>query len=145
MTTSRAADPGEPGRDSYDCVIVGSGLGGLSAAAFLAKSGKSVLVVERLDGPGGYVHSFQRGSYLFDPAVHAVGQGREAYMLDVWLRALGVRDRVDLIQLDPSTRPSSPTSNSRFHSGSTNSSRRISCTSPARRTGCASSSTSASR
>jgi phytoene desaturase len=82
---------------SYDCVVVGSGLGGLSAGAFLAKGGKSVLVVERLDGPGGYVHSFQRGDYTFDPAVHAIGQGKEAQMVDVWLRALGVRERVELI------------------------------------------------
>lgn len=89
-----------PRQDSYDCVIVGSGLGGLSAGAFLAKAGKSVLIVERLDGPGGYAHSFKRGDYTFDPAVHAVGQGKEAQMLDVWLRALGVRDRVDLLPLE---------------------------------------------
>ena len=98
MTPDEAS--ASPRRDSYDCVIVGSGLGGLSAGSFLSKAGKSVLIVERLDGPGGYAHSFTRGDYTFDPAVHAVGQGKEAQMLDVWLRALGVRDRVDLIPLE---------------------------------------------
>ena len=57
-------------------------------------------MAERLDGPGGYAHSFSRGPYLFDPAVHAVGQLEEGQMVDTWLRALGVRDRVDFISVD---------------------------------------------
>jgi phytoene desaturase len=98
---SGSADSGEgPSRESYDVIVVGAGLGGLAAAAFLAKAGKSVLVVERLAGPGGYAHSFQRGPYLFDPAVHAVSQTREGEFLDRWLRALGVRDRCDFIPLE---------------------------------------------
>jgi prolycopene isomerase len=91
----------QPQDETYDVVVVGSGLGGLAAAAFLAKAGKKVLVVERLDGPGGYAHAFTRDDYVFDPAVHAVGQCGEGLMLDTWLRALGVRDRVDMIPLDP--------------------------------------------
>lgn len=90
-----------PRDDSYDCIVVGSGLGGLSAGAFLAKAGKKVLVVERLDGLGGYAHSFKRGPYTFDPAVHAIGQAKQGLMLDTWLRALEVRDEVNMIDLDP--------------------------------------------
>jgi phytoene dehydrogenase-like protein len=37
----------------YDAVIVGGGHNGLTAAAYLAKAGKSVLVLERLDHVGG--------------------------------------------------------------------------------------------
>ena len=104
MTQTAASDPAPsfegPRRESYDVVVVGAGLGGLAAGAFLSKAGKSVLVVERLPGPGGYAHSFRRGAYLFDPAVHAVTQTRDGEFLDRWLRALGVRDRCDFIQLD---------------------------------------------
>jgi all-trans-retinol 13,14-reductase len=38
--------------DAYDVVVIGSGLGGLSAAALLAMAGKKVLVVERHDRAG---------------------------------------------------------------------------------------------
>ena len=34
-------------RNRYDCIIVGGGHNGLTSAAYLAKSGKKVLVVER--------------------------------------------------------------------------------------------------
>jgi len=90
----------EPREQAYDVIVVGSGLGGISAGAGLAKAGKNVLVVERLDGPGGYAHAFRRGPYLVDPAVHAITQSQSGGELDVWLRALGVRDRVDLVPLE---------------------------------------------
>src|SRR5215204_2129280 len=38
---------------SYDVVIVGGGHNGLTAAAYLAKAGRTVLVLERLDDFGG--------------------------------------------------------------------------------------------
>ena len=40
--------------ESYDVIVIGAGLGGLSAAALLARLGKKVLVVERHDRPVGY-------------------------------------------------------------------------------------------
>nr|WSW71020.1 NAD(P)/FAD-dependent oxidoreductase [Streptomyces sp. NBC_00995] len=42
-----------PVRDSYDAVIVGAGHNGLVAAAYLARAGQSVLVLERLGATGG--------------------------------------------------------------------------------------------
>jgi len=42
-----------PLRSSYDAVIVGGGHNGLVAAAYLARAGRSVLVLERLDHTGG--------------------------------------------------------------------------------------------
>ena len=40
-------------RDSYDAVVVGGGHNGLTAAAYLARAGRSVLVLERRDHVGG--------------------------------------------------------------------------------------------
>lgn len=93
---------------SYDVICIGSGLGGISAAAFLARSGKRVLVVERLDGPGGYAHAFQRGPYTFDPAIRTIGQGVAEPTLDTMLESLGVADECELLPVDDLYRTALP-------------------------------------
>jgi phytoene desaturase len=90
----------QPSSDHYDAVVIGAGLGGLSAAACLAKAGRSVLVVERQDGPGGNAHAFRRGPYTFDPAVHVTAHGYHMEFLGVYLDALQMRDKLDLVHLD---------------------------------------------
>ncbi|MEU2061152.1 NAD(P)/FAD-dependent oxidoreductase [Streptomyces sp. NPDC013455] len=45
--------PATEGTRAYDAVIVGGGHNGLVAAAYLARAGRSVLVLERLDHTGG--------------------------------------------------------------------------------------------
>jgi prolycopene isomerase len=89
-----------PGRDAYDVVVVGSGLGGLSAGALLARAGQKVLVVERAAGPGGYARAVRRGPYLIDPAVHVTAHGAEGQPIDAMLRFLGVVDRCTLVRVD---------------------------------------------
>lgn len=59
--------------NQYDVIIIGSGLGGLTTAALLSKSGKKVLVIEKHDRPGGYLQSFKRKGYHFDSSVHFSG------------------------------------------------------------------------
>jgi len=86
--------------DSYDVIVVGGGLGGLSAAAGLAKAGKSVAVLESTGAVGGYAHTFQRDSYVFDPAVHITAMAHHGEFLDVYLTMLGVRDAVEFVPLE---------------------------------------------
>jgi len=70
----------ESKQESYDAVVVGAGIGGLSTAALLAKAGKSVLLLERHDRAGGYAHSFKRRQFHFDSGVHLVsGCGPTGY------------------------------------------------------------------
>ncbi len=95
----------EAEHDAYDAVIIGSGAGGLVSAALLAHLGRKVLVVERHDRPGGYLHSFRRDGCLFDSAVHLVGGCGEGpngpgVVLRL-LRALGVEDECDFERVDP--------------------------------------------
>ncbi|HUJ64679.1 MAG TPA: FAD-dependent oxidoreductase, partial [Acidimicrobiales bacterium] len=86
--------------DTYDVVVVGAGLGGLSAAASLARAGKRVLLAERQDGPGGNARAFRRGDYTFDPAIHVTAHGFEIEFLDGYLNALGVAADVELITME---------------------------------------------
>ncbi|MEU9376262.1 NAD(P)/FAD-dependent oxidoreductase [Streptomyces sp. NPDC048255] len=53
MTTSRGTGHTAFGQAVYDTVIVGGGHNGLVAAAYLARAGRSVLVLERLGHTGG--------------------------------------------------------------------------------------------
>jgi all-trans-retinol 13,14-reductase len=58
----------------WDYLVIGSGMGGMTAAAMLAKLGKRVLILEQHYVPGGYTHTFQRKGWTWDVGVHAVGE-----------------------------------------------------------------------
>lgn len=57
-----------------DAIVIGSGIGGLSTAAILAKAGKKVLVLEQHDQAGGCCHTFIEKGYEFDVGIHYIGQ-----------------------------------------------------------------------
>jgi all-trans-retinol 13,14-reductase len=59
---------------SYDTIIIGSGMGSLTAGAILAKEGQKVLVVERHYTAGGFTHIFKRKGYEWDVGIHYVGE-----------------------------------------------------------------------
>ncbi|MGB5134400.1 MAG: FAD-dependent oxidoreductase, partial [Prochlorococcaceae cyanobacterium] len=54
------------GASDPDLVVVGSGLGGLCAAAMAARHGLEVLVLEAHDQAGGAAHGFQRRGFHFE-------------------------------------------------------------------------------
>jgi all-trans-retinol 13,14-reductase len=64
-----------PGLDeSWDAIVIGSGIGGLSVAATLSKlEGKRVLVLERHYTAGGFTHTFRRPGYEWDVGIHYIG------------------------------------------------------------------------
>jgi all-trans-retinol 13,14-reductase len=57
----------------FDAIVAGSGIGGLTAAAALAKRGRRVLVLERHTQLGGLTQTFVRGAYRFAVGVHYIG------------------------------------------------------------------------
>lgn len=54
----------------HDVIVVGAGLGGLTAGAKLAREGKKVLVIEQHSKPGGCATTFKRGSYTLEVGLH---------------------------------------------------------------------------
>lgn len=56
-------------KDRYEVIVVGSGIGGLTAAAMLAKRGVDVLVVEQHYVPGGACTTMRRNDVTFDVGV----------------------------------------------------------------------------
>jgi all-trans-retinol 13,14-reductase len=54
----------------YDVIVVGGGLGGLTAGAKLAREGKKVLLIEQHTQPGGCATTFKRGDYTLEVGLH---------------------------------------------------------------------------
>ncbi|MDH3428985.1 MAG: NAD(P)/FAD-dependent oxidoreductase [Gammaproteobacteria bacterium] len=59
--------------DRYDALVIGSGMGGLTSAAFLSELGWKVCVLEQHYTAGGYTHSYERNGYEWDVGVHYIG------------------------------------------------------------------------
>lgn len=55
-----------------EAIVVGGGIAGLTAAAYLAREGMDVLLLEKNDRCGGLVHSFVRDGFLFEGGVRAI-------------------------------------------------------------------------
>ena len=68
------------GEGPWDYIVIGSGMGGMTAAALLSEVGKRVLVLEQHYVAGGFTHMFNRPGYRWDVGVHAVGEVTERSM-----------------------------------------------------------------
>ncbi len=55
---------------NYDYIIIGAGIGGLSAGLNLAFNNKKVLILEKNSLPGGLVTTFKRGRFEFDASLY---------------------------------------------------------------------------
>src|SRR4028118_1069975 len=87
--------------EQWDAIVVGSGLGGLSAAAHLAANGKRVLVCEQYDVAGGCSQVFRRKrAWQFDVGLHYVGGVHRGEIGSV-LRGVGLAGRMEWLEMDP--------------------------------------------
>ena len=86
--------------DGYDAIVIGSGMGGLSAGVHLANKGLKVLLLEQHHKVGGCTSSFSRGEFNFDAALHAMAGGGGDGLLKNLLQESGVYNKVSLIKIN---------------------------------------------
>ncbi|MGC9362016.1 MAG: phytoene desaturase family protein [Candidatus Syntrophosphaera sp.] len=72
---------------AYDAIVVGGGIAGLTATAYLARAGKKVLLIEKNPEVGGLVNSFSRDGFHFDAGVRAL---EDAGIILPMLKDLGI-------------------------------------------------------
>lgn len=77
--------------NTYDYIIIGAGHNGLVAAAYLAKKGKKVLVLERRDIVGGQVVTESFGENFKVDSLHAGGTLRPDIVKDLKLASFGLQ------------------------------------------------------
>ena len=63
---------GKSGGKTYDVVVVGGGMAGLTAGAFAVKAGLRVLLCDKEPVLGGLVRSFERGGFTWDAGIRAL-------------------------------------------------------------------------
>jgi all-trans-retinol 13,14-reductase len=91
--------------EQWDAIVVGSGLGGLTCAAYLCAIGRRTLVLEGHYVAGGNSQAFRRlthgRQYEFDVGLHYIGECGPDGLITQMLNGLGLAERVVFRPLDP--------------------------------------------
>ena len=83
------------------CVIIGSGLGGLSCGCILAKNGYDVTILEQGTQIGGCLQCFRRGDAVFETGMHYIGSADPGQTLNTIWHYLEIGSDIPLERLDP--------------------------------------------
>ena len=88
--------------ENYDVIVIGAGNGGLAAACKVLNAGKSCLVLEKHNIPGGFATSFVRGRFEFEASLHefnGIGTPEDPGSTRILFEELGVADKIEWIDL----------------------------------------------
>ena len=82
------------------CIIIGSGLGGLSTGVILAKNGYEVTILEQASQVGGCLQCFSRDGVKFETGMHFIGSLDDDQVLSHYFNYLEIKDKVQFNRLD---------------------------------------------
>src|SRR5262245_28570506 len=84
--------------NQYDVIVIGAGLGGLTAAAMLAQAGRKTLLIERNYGVGGAASTYKSGEMIVEASLHETSNPE--HPIDPKhsvLKGIGVLDKVSWV------------------------------------------------
>lgn len=86
----------------FDAITIGSGLGGLTAAALYARAGHRVLVIERNTDVGGAATTYRHGGLTIEASLHETAAPSTSVDPKARiLQALGIEDEVEFVPAGP--------------------------------------------
>ncbi|XP_060795431.1 inactive all-trans-retinol 13,14-reductase isoform X2 [Neoarius graeffei] len=85
--------------ENLDAIVIGSGIGGMTVAATLAKLGKRVLVLEQHDKAGGCCHTFTEKGFEFEAGLHYIGQIHENSLIKIVMDQI-TEGQLQFVELD---------------------------------------------
>jgi all-trans-retinol 13,14-reductase len=83
----------------YDVVVIGAGLGGLSAAATLAKKGLKVHVIESHDKVGGFASNYRRGKFRMEAGIHMLAGDHSQSLYSEVFDYFNFLDKIPLVKI----------------------------------------------
>ncbi len=83
----------------FDVIIIGAGMGGLTAGNILVKKGYKVLIIEKNPKVGGYCVNFNRKDYRFDTNIHWINGCGEGGMINEILKKFDAENSMEFIPL----------------------------------------------
>src|SRR6516225_6673354 len=84
--------------DGYDVIVIGGGLGGLTAAALVAQAGRKTLLIERNNHVGGAASTYKVGNLVVEASLHETSDPRDPIDPKHHVLArLGVLDKVEWV------------------------------------------------
>jgi phytoene dehydrogenase-like protein len=89
---------GPPYDAPYDAIVIGAGLGGLTAAALLARAGRRTLIIERNEWVGGAASTYKVGDLSIEASLHETADPADPIdPKHAILARIGILDAVDWV------------------------------------------------
>jgi flavin-dependent dehydrogenase len=91
--------------EGYDVIVIGGGLGGLTAAGLVAQAGRKTLLIERNHDVGGAASTYRAGGLVVEASLLETSNPRDPIDPKHHVLArLGVLDQVEWLRTEPFTR-----------------------------------------